>query len=283
MNSKIIEREEIKLSPVHERMVISGWGREACENTITEKITYISDGLKVKGYIAYPKNPGNEKLPCIIWNRGGYEENGAIDQFTAKGIFGSIANWGYVVFASQYRGNDGGEGEEQLGGDDVNDVLNLIPLADEFPFADTTRWGIEGWSRGGMMTCLTLLKNPEFKCAVLAGAVSNVPAYAQRSQRFFPALKAQLGEDVYNEAIERRNIISKAEFLPDIPYLLFHGGKDDTVPVIQTLDLAKKLYEQNYTCRLVILEEGDHYLRAYRKEVDAMRKMWFEKYLQKYR
>jgi dipeptidyl aminopeptidase/acylaminoacyl peptidase len=281
MQSNIIHREEIKLGQSHARMVISGWSEEAYANTIVEKITYLSDGLRVKGYIAYPKDSGNKKLPCIIWNRGGYENRGAIDKFTAKGIFGNIASWGYVVFASQYRGNDGGEGEEQLGGKDVNDVLNLIPLADEFSFTDNTKWGIEGWSRGGMMTYLTLMQNPDFKCAILSGAITDVISYSQKSERFFPALKAQLGEELYNAALEDRNIITKANQLPDIPYLLLHGGKDDTVPVIQTLDMARKFYEMNYNYRLVIFEDGDHYLKSYRKEVDALRKMWFDKYLQK--
>ncbi len=103
-----------------------------------------------------------KKFPCIIWNRGGYENKGAIDSFTARGMFGQIASWGYVVFASQYRGNAGGEGKEELGGSDVNDILNLIPLADELPFADKEKWGMEGWSRGGMMTFLTLKQNKKF-------------------------------------------------------------------------------------------------------------------------
>ena len=51
----------------------------------------------------------------------------------------------------------------------MNDVLNLIPLAEEFDFADKDKWGIEGWSRGGMMTYLALTKNYNFKCAIVLG------------------------------------------------------------------------------------------------------------------
>ena len=177
MNSNIIERHEIKLSETHSKMVISGWGKEAYENSIVERITYLSDGLKVKGYIAYP-NDNSKKYPCVIWCRGGIGNNGAIDTFTARGIYGQLASWGYCVFASQYRGNAGSEGHDEVGGSDVNDILNLIPLADEIPQADKLTWGIEGWSRGGMMTFLTLQRNHNFKCAVLVGAISNVEEYA---------------------------------------------------------------------------------------------------------
>ena len=129
MNSNIIERHGIHLSETHSKMIISGWGKEAYENSIVERITYLSEGLKVKGYIAYPKDT-TKKYPCIIWCRGGIGNNGAIDTFTARGIFGQLASWGYCVFASQYRGNAGGEGYDEVGGNDVNDILNLIPLAD---------------------------------------------------------------------------------------------------------------------------------------------------------
>jgi len=122
---------------------------------VVESITYISDGLKVKGYVAYPADT-SKKYPCVIWNRGGISEKGVIDSYTARGLFGQIASWGYVVFASQYRGNAGGEGTDEFGGDDVNDVLNLIPLANGLEFADTEKWGIEGWSRGGLQKTIIL-------------------------------------------------------------------------------------------------------------------------------
>lgn len=80
---------------------------------------------------------------------------------------GKMASWGYVVVASQYRGNDGGEGIEQFGGDDVNDVLNLIPVLNQLPKADTSRVGIEGGSRGGMMTYLAMKNHVNLKLPLL--------------------------------------------------------------------------------------------------------------------
>jgi len=278
-SSKIINREEIKLNESQTKMVISGWGKDAYENSVGEKITYLSDSLKVKGYIAYPSGNKERKFPCIIWNRGGYLNKGAIDRFNARGIFGQLASWGYVVFASQYRGNDGGEGKEELGGEDINDILNLIPLADELPFADKDKWGIEGWSRGGMMALLTLLKNPNFRCAVLVGTISNFKDYVESSDNRNSIYKKIIGEEDFEKKLEERTIINFADKLPQIPYLLIHGGNDETVPALQTIEMAKKFLELKIQHRLVILKGGDHYLKKHRKEVDEMRKMWFEKYL----
>ena len=46
-----------------------------------------------------------------------------------------------MVVASQYRGNAGGEGKEEFGGKDVNDVLNLLPLLESLPKADE-KWKV---------------------------------------------------------------------------------------------------------------------------------------------
>ncbi len=282
MKSIISSREEINLNESQTKMVISGWGEEAYENSIVEKITYTSNGLKVKGYLAYPLKNENKKFPCIVWNRGGFKDKGAIDKFTARGIFGQLASWGYVVFASQYRGNAGGEGKEFFGGDDVNDILNLISSAEEISFADTGKWGIEGWSRGGMMTLLALLKNSDFNsvvnCAVLSGAISNFKAYVELNSERKKDYQKILSKNV-DEEIDERTVIDKVKKLPKIPYLLMHGGKDNTVSPLQTLDLSKKFIETGILHRLIIFENGDHFLKNYRTEVDEQREKWFNKYL----
>ncbi len=59
-----------------------------------------------------------------------------------------------------------------------------------------------------------------------------------------------------------------------------HGGKDDMVSPMQTLDLSKRFYETGILHRLVVFEDGDHFLKNYRAEVDEQRKRWFNKYLQ---
>ncbi|HVO75975.1 MAG TPA: prolyl oligopeptidase family serine peptidase [Ignavibacteriaceae bacterium] len=274
----ILDRKKIELNSTQTKLIISGWGDEVYENSIVEKISYLSDNLKVKGYLAYP-NDLSRKYPCIIWNRGGYGDKGAIDRFNARGIFGQMASWGYVVFTSQYRGNDGGEGKDEIGGEDVNDILNLMPLADELNFADSSNWGIEGWSRGGMMSYLTLIKNANFRCAVMVGAISNLKEYVLSSDNRNLIYRTMIGEEEFKKKLEERTVINFIDKLPIIPYLLIHGGNDETIPVSQTIEIAKKFDESGIEHRLVILEKGDHYLKKYRKEVDRLKKEWYSKYL----
>jgi dipeptidyl aminopeptidase/acylaminoacyl peptidase len=280
--SRIIDSEEVKLSESQQKMIISGWGSGVIEKTIVEKITYESDGLKVKGYIAYPKDD-THKYPCVIWCRGGIGNAGVIDKFTARGIFGQLASWGYCVFASQYRGNDGGEGSDEFGGDDVKDVLNLIPLAEEIPQANKDIWGIEGWSRGGMMTYLTLTRSDIFKAAVVLGGIANLRCNSDESRfmrRLYEHTIGKYGDKEFFERCESRSIITFSEKLnKTTPILIIHGNEDDRVLPHDSIDLSFKLLDLKIPFRLVMLEGGDHFMKKHRKEVDDMRKTWYEKYL----
>ncbi len=65
------------------------------------------------------------------------------------------------MLASQYREAD------EFGGEDVNDVLNLIPLADTISFCDSSKIGMEGWSRGGMMAYQVLTQSDRINCSVI--------------------------------------------------------------------------------------------------------------------
>ena len=281
MKNLILERKEIILSDSQSRMVSSGWSNETLNGTVVEKITYLSDGLKVKGYIAYPKDQ-SKKYPCIIWCRGGYKESGAIGEFNAKGIFGSLAALGFVVFSSQYRGNDGGEGKDEFGGNELNDILNLIPLADEIDCADKNKWGIEGWSRGGMMTYLTLTKTDIFKAGIIIAGISNL--HCENNENKYSAwVKEAENIDSNDEIIKKckeRSAVNFTGKLPaSTPLLLIHGTDDESVSPGDSLDISYKLLERKIPFRLLMLEGGDHFLRKHRKEVETARKEWLEKYL----
>ena len=274
----IIERKIIEFTQNQTKILKTGFGSSSIDDTVLEKIVYISDGLKVKGFAAYPKII-TDKSPCIIWCRGGYGNAGILDNFYAKGILGQIASWGYLVLESQYRGNDGGEGKDEFGGKDLNDILNLIPLAKEFEFANTDIWGIEGWSRGGLMTYLTLTKNHDFKAAVSVAGISEVECSMTESN-FMKKFISSHQEIIDENFCRSRTILNNLDnFSRETPILLLHGLKDERVPVHHSVDLSKELLKLNIEHRLILLENGDHFLKSHKPEVDEFRKNWFKKYL----
>ena len=176
-------------------------------------ITYLSDGLEVKGYLALPVE--GENLPCVIYNRGGNREAGALSDPQAVRVLGKIASWGYIVAASQYRGNAGGEGKEEFGGADVNDVLNLIPLLESLPGADPARIGMFGWSRGGMMTYISLARTDRIAAAIVGAGIAELLDGIERR----PAME----KNVYMELIPDISTTRKKSWLRD---LLFAGRRN---------------------------------------------------------
>lgn len=127
--------------------------------------------MRVKAYYLQPKSPG--KYPCVIYNRGGNRDLGMLMPASVNYLGGNLSRAGYIVIFSNYRGMDGGEGVEEFGGSEVNDVLNLIPALALIEKADTSRIGMYGWSRGGMMTYLALTKTNKLKAAIVGGAISD--------------------------------------------------------------------------------------------------------------
>ncbi|MBE2280815.1 MAG: prolyl oligopeptidase family serine peptidase [Ignavibacteriaceae bacterium] len=281
MTTNIIEREIIDLPQTNLNILKSAWGSESIDDSIVEKVVYLSHGIRVRGYIAYPKfKKENEKFPCLLWNRGGFEKRGAIDSYTARGMFGQIAAWGYVVFASQYRGNFEGEGVDEFGGADLIDIVNMTHTASEFPFADTEKWGIEGWSRGGMMSYLILSKYNFFKTALITGGITDLKEAYNAVDTIKRGVDNLTNFANLEEFLYSRSIINFYEKLPvDIPYLIIHGSKDDVINPSQSLRLTEKMIKSGYSVRLLMLEDSDHYIKQRKKEGDLMRKEWLKKYL----
>ena len=270
------EEEEIILNDSQEKFIESGWGNEVLNDTIVKKITYTSDGYKVNGYFAHPVNTGI-KYPLLIWNRGGSKKDGMIDKFLARGIFGEMASWGYVVLASQYRK------EDEFGGKDVNDILNLFPIAEEISFCDKNKIGMEGWSRGGMMAYRILSMTDKIKCAVIISGLADLFRSEKNNEDLAEIYFKLFGTEDEGEYINRKKIRSAVHFADkinkDTKLLLIHGTADDKVSHEDSEDMYELLKKSGVHCELKLIDNGDHYLKSHREEVAKLRKEWFDRYL----
>ena len=253
----------------------------------TIEITYISDGLKVKGYVLAPKKTG--KYPVLIFNRGGCKNYGALTkQFVLRWLT-VFANWGYVIVASQYRGNAGSEGRDELGGSDINDVLNLIPLVESLPNADSSRIGMYGWSRGGLMTYLALTKTDRIKAAVVGGALTDLASLSAQRKQLRPdddfeefCLRDTIPDYDRNKRKEldaRSPIMWPEKLNKKTPILIFHGTADWRSSPQYSLEMAVALLKLKHPFRLVMLEGGDHDATEHLEEVDRITKDWLDRYV----
>jgi dipeptidyl aminopeptidase/acylaminoacyl peptidase len=141
-----------------------------------EKIVYRSrvGDLEIPAFVFKPLQVSGPKLhPALVWVheniRGHLYEHYIpyVRQAAAKG---------YVVIAPEYRGSIG-YGEKlydaiDYGGSEVDDVASAVTaLTSRVDIVDPKRVGIIGWSHGGMITLLSIFRNP----ATFAAAVAIVP------------------------------------------------------------------------------------------------------------
>ena len=256
------------------------------------EITYISDGLRIKGFVLAPKKEG--RYPVLIWNRGGCRENAPVEG-TRYGLarwVAPFADWGYVVVGSQYRGAAGSEGKDEFGGADINDVMNLLPLLEALPKADPSRIGMAGFSRGALMTYLALTKTDKIKAAMVAGAPATMDFRSDAARRTELGLPAHDLEDLclrqllpdYDQnrekIIDARSPIKWPEKLnKKTPILMIHGTSDFSVLPYDSLEMAAALLKLRHPFRLLMLEGGKHDLVQYDEEVNRALREWLDHYV----
>ncbi len=272
----ITKQENIILSDKQNNYIKSGWGQDVADNVKLEKISYISDNQEVEGYIARPKFIKG-RIPLIIWNRGGYKESGKLDNFLAFGLLGEIASWGYAVVASQYREKD------EFGGAELNDIFNLMNLSADFEFINPNLIGVEGWSRGGLMTYLMLSKTDKVKCASVISGISDLKRNSKNANivEILNSIFIDLSDEEIASEINKRSAITfTEEIYKKTSIMLIHGDKDERISYLDSVDMYNKLSGNNEAdYELKIIQNGDHFLKSSKKYVSNLRKNWFAKYL----
>lgn len=243
------------------------------------RIKYSSDGLKVVGFIYKPKRLNGKKYPAIIFNRGGVGEASKIGVETILN-FRNLASEGFIILATQYRGNDGGEGKDEFGGADVNDIINLIPLARSLGYIDMNNLFMWGFSRGGMMTFLAIKNGVPINAAATVGATLDFtspgplpPQAAQRLRNLWPDYENRAEEHQTN-----RSAMKWAERI-NVPTLILHGGADRNVSASQALAFAQRLQELGKVYELMIYAGDDHGLSLNRADVEERMIRWFKKHI----
>jgi dipeptidyl aminopeptidase/acylaminoacyl peptidase len=240
------------------------------------RIVYLSDGLRVVGFIVKPARI-ESRLPVILFNRGGGLEYGNITKENLI-YLSFLASQGYVLIASQYRGNSGGEGREEFGGKDVDDVLNLIPLAKSLPFTDPSKIGMLGFSRGGMMTYLAIKEGAPIKAAAVVGGLSDLIQFLEGKgkDKIKHVIRKLVGPDI--EEYKKRSAYDWPERI-NVPVLILHGEEDRVVDVSQAKKFGEKLKALGKPHELIIFPNGGHGLNNLRSQRDRIILEWFAKYL----
>jgi len=241
-------------------------------------IIYKSDSLLVNGIIAEPKKEG--KFPVIIFNRGGNKEIGKV----AKGktlhslIYSAsrLVDEEYLVIASCYREND------EFGGNDINDVLNLTETIKTIDKADSNRIGMFGWSRGGMMTYLSLKYSNKIKTAVIGNGPTDLEKLIIDRPKMESMVYAKLipkYKQNKNEELKKRSVSYWVNELDkNSSLLILCGSEDKQVNPDQAVIIAEKLTKINYDFKLEKVKT-DHKFSDKKEELNRLLINWFKEKL----
>jgi dipeptidyl-peptidase 4 len=203
------------------------------------------------------------KLPVVLDPYGG--PHGAMVLKSRNQFLQSqwIADAGFAVLVADGRGVDGrGPAWDRAVKFDFGVALEdqvdaLHAAAERFPFLDLDRVGIRGWSFGGELSAMAVLRRPDVFHAAVAGA----PVTDQRLYDTYYTERYLGHPDEHPEAYERNSILPEAPNLTR-PLLLIHGLVDDNVFVAHTLRLSAALFEAGRDHELVLIPNATHMTRS---------------------
>jgi len=243
-------------------------------------IAYLSQGLRIRGYLALPPAESPRPAPALIFNRGGVGERGALTPYTAAATIGLYASWGYVAIASQYRGAGGSEGREEWGGAELEDIRALLPILESLPEVDPERIGVIGGSRGGMLTLQLLRRCSRFRAAVVIGAPTMLHALPPTDPLYRTLLRfLPEGSSPMHEAAERSAVLWAHELCKQTPLLVMHGTGDRRVPAEHALYLGLALQRALHPYKLILYDNADHVLAGRWAESTADLRWWVDHYV----
>ena len=191
-----------------------------------------------------------------------------------------IAEQGFVVVYVDGRGTpDRGRAWERairgdLTGPALTDqVAGLRALGERFPELDLSRVGIFGWSFGGTMAAMAVLREPDVFHAAVAGApVTEWRHYDTcYTERYLGLPDADPG------AYDRSSPLSVAASLRR-PLLLIHGTADDNVLLLHSMLLSRALFDAGLPHGFLplagethMVSDPDATVRLYTRVIDAIR------------
>ena len=208
-----------------------------------------SEGVELNGYMIKPRGfDASKQYPVFLTQYSGPGSQQVTDSYKGMNFwwYQMLAQQGYVVACVDPRGT-GARGQEfkkmtylQLGKYETIDQIEAGKYLASLPYADEEKIGIFGWSYGGYMSSLAILKGAGvFSTAIAVAPVTSWKWYDTiYTERYMRTLEEN--EDGYRD----NSPIYFADQLEG-NYLLVHGGADDNVHLQNSMEMAKALIDAN--------------------------------------
>ncbi|MFF1721303.1 S9 family peptidase [Streptomyces sviceus] len=216
---------------------------------LTPRVTLTEGGARrIPCAVLMPQDyAGDSPLPVLLDPYGGPHGQRVVAAHNPHLTSQWFADQGFAVVVADGRGTPGrSPAWEKAVRDDLaavtlqDQVDALQALAEDFPL-DLSRVAIRGWSFGGYLAALAVLRRPDvFHAAVVGAPVTDLRLYDTHYQERY------LGHPDEQPAVYRRNSLVDDEGLVDAaephrPMMIIHGLADDNVVVAHSLRLSSAL------------------------------------------
>ncbi len=253
----VLQRRDMESDGV--RTVVVGNTSAQAQRTVTEiaslaerpelpepRVTFWSSGERgIPTALVLPSwyEQGSARLPVLLDPYGGPHAQRVLRSRSAYLTSQWFADQGFAVLVADGRGTPGIgiDWEQAVHGDLATPVLQdqvaaLHDAAERFPFLDLDRVAIRGWSFGGYLAALALLRRPDVFHAAVAGApVTDWRLYDTHYTERYLGLPQEKG-DAYRDS----SLLQEPQG-PNRPLMLIHGLVDDNVVFAHTQRLSTAL------------------------------------------
>jgi dipeptidyl-peptidase-4 len=219
------------------------------------------DNFELNAYILKPPDfDSTRKYPLLISVYGGPESQEVTDSWDYDLPWQEmLAQQGIIVACIDNRGTDG-RGEAfrkttylQLGKFETEDQINAARYLGNKTWIDKSRIGIRGWSYGGYLSLLCLMRGADvFKMGVAVAPITDWryydTIYTERYMR-----KPSENPDGY----DANSPVTHAGKLNG-KLLLVHGTADDNVHLQHTMELTDRLVKENKQFEMFLYPGKNH-------------------------
>lgn len=244
--SRDLERPGVRVS-VHRDGRRAGEIESFAETpSITLNVRLVTVGARnLRAAIVFPNGheAGSGKLPVLLDPYGGPGMQKVVASANMYLESQWFADQGFAVLVIDGRGTPGGGPEwarsirGDLAGPALEDQVDgLQAAAADWPDLDLSRVAIRGWSYGGFLAALAVLRRPDvFHVAISGAPVTDMRLYdTHYTERYLGDPNREPGNYDTGSLIPEAARLSR-------PLMLIHGLSDDNVVVAHTLRLSAAL------------------------------------------
>lgn len=188
-----VVRQLFTLQIMEKRRTDAAFAELLGDQMLVRKVAYPgADDLTIPAYLFSPRDTAIRRATVLFVHGGAHGDFSLVHLRQVR----SLVREGYVVVAPEYRGSTGYGipfyAAIDYGGKEVDDVVAAREyLRGQVPWADLDRVAVMGYSHGGYIALLAVMRNPAlFRVAVAHVPVADLPTRMRTHPEWYEAMFA---------------------------------------------------------------------------------------------